>query len=134
MGRMIDQDSCILIADDMLTSRKLIIKILTDFGYTKFLEAADGEEAWNKLVSAKDDVKIILCDWYMPKLDGLGLLKKFKANPKLNKTLFIMVTSEADVEKANDAVAAGANGYITKPFDGQVLRHAINLAIKGSEK
>jgi two-component system chemotaxis response regulator CheY len=126
----IDENSCILIADDIQTTRHFIIRLLQDLGYTNFLEASDGEDAWKKLKNEANNIKIFLCDWNMPKINGLELLKKIKEDPKLKDLPFIMVTAESDLEHTTAAILNGASGYINKPFDNHVLMATLNQTIK----
>jgi two-component system chemotaxis response regulator CheY len=127
---MIDENSCILIADDMVTTRQFIIRILKDLGYTNFIEATDGEDAWQKLKKDADKIKILLCDWNMPKMSGLDLLKNLKSDPKLMDKPFIMITAESDLEHTTAAILNGASGYVNKPFDNHILMVTLNQTIK----
>jgi two-component system chemotaxis response regulator CheY len=124
-----DENTYILIADDMATTRQFIIRLLKDLGYSNFVEAADGDEAWRKARKLGSTLKVILCDWNMPKGNGLDFLKKVKEDERLKTVPFIMVTGETDFEHTTAALLSGADGYVTKPFDVHVLRFALNQAL-----
>ena len=86
-------------------------------------EANDGRLAWSLLKQTSFD--LIISDWNMPKMSGLELLKKVKADEQLKNIPFLMVTSEADKEKEEEAFQSGADQYITKPFTEEVLARTV---------
>ena len=115
----------VLVVDDSLTMRKIIIKNLSQIGFEDVIEAADGEEALAKL-KANPKIELILSDWNMPTMDGYQFLVEFR---KTNKnTPFIMVTTEAEKPKIVQAIQAGVNNYILKPFTNEQLQEKIKQA------
>ncbi|MBW1697434.1 MAG: response regulator [Deltaproteobacteria bacterium] len=109
----------VLIVDDFATMRKILRNILKQVGFTKIIEADDGTTAFDILNKQKID--LIICDWNMPKMTGLELLKKVRASGMLKDIPFIMVTAEAQKKNVIDAVQAGVSNYIVKPFTVEQL-------------
>lgn len=107
----------ILIADDSSTMRRIIIKVLNDLGQKETLEAANGAEAV-KLADEKD-VGLILMDWNMPELSGMDAVKQIRG--KGLKTPIVMVTTEAEKRRVIEAIQAGINDYLVKPFTPEQL-------------
>jgi len=110
----------VLIVDDSSIMRKMIRNILTGIGIENLFEAADGIEGLEKL--RKNDVDLVLTDWNMPRMNGLEFVRSIR---KRYKELFVaMVTSERlnDIEQAMEA---GANGYLCKPFNVQGMKNLI---------
>jgi two-component system chemotaxis response regulator CheY len=108
----------VLVVDDSAMMRKIIIKNLKECGFdVNVIEASDGKEALDKFASAgPGNVQLVLSDWNMPNLDGLGLVRELrKLDP--NKTVpIVMITTEGSADKVKEAVLAGANNYLAKPF------------------
>ena len=112
-----------LIVDDQQTMRSLIRTSLHALGITQTREAPDGEEGLRALISAP--CNLVITDFNMPKLDGLGLLRAIRAHPPTSKTAFIMLTGRADRELVQRAVQFGVNNYLVKPFTTQTLKEKI---------
>ncbi|KAK0331538.1 hypothetical protein LTR94_028535, partial [Friedmanniomyces endolithicus] len=94
--------------------RSLVRTSLQQLGVREIREAADGEVALRDLVAKP--VHLIISDFNMPNLDGLGLLRAVRAHPPTAKTAFIMLTGRADRELVQRAVQFGVNNYLVKPF------------------
>lgn len=106
-----------LVVDDSMTIRRIIIKALGIVGINETVEAANGLEA---VEAAKDsDVGLVLLDWNMPKMNGMEALKTMRAAG--NKVPIIMVTTEAEKTRVIEAIKAGANDYLIKPFTPEQL-------------
>ena len=118
-----NKSSRILVVDDFSTMRKVIRNILRELGYQDIVEADDGTTALETLRSQKID--IIISDWNMPTMTGLKLLKQVRADEALAKTPFLMVTAESLRDNVVEAVKAGVDDYIVKPFTAQVLGEKI---------
>ena len=113
----------VLVVDDSITLRKILIRELNSLGFHNILEAADGLEAI-ELVKTKP-VDLMLLDMEMPELDGLGVLGQLKADDTY-KALPIIVISGADqFEKTIKCIEMGAEDYLPKPFDPILLRARI---------
>ena len=121
---MPDQNMTILTVDDFSTMRRIIRNILRQIGYNNIVEADDGSAAMKVLES--QDVDFVISDWNMPNMSGLELLKAIRATDKLQKIPVLLVTAEALKENVVEAVKAGVNGYIVKPFTAEVLKDKID--------
>ena len=112
----------VLIVDDSAAVRKILQRVLlqTDVALGKVMEAGDGVEALEILKANK--VGLILSDVNMPKMDGLQLLSKVKADPEYRDIPMVMVTTEGSQAKVMEAVTLGAAGYIRKPFTAEQIK------------
>jgi len=121
----------ILIVDDDNEVRNVIKNYLMHFGFSSFLEAKDGAEAYRFLLDMRQRIDLIISDWEMPKTDGLALLKAVRSNPKRAATPFIMVTSQQSQErmKITKAKQSAVNSYIVKPFRADVLREKVEAVL-----
>jgi two-component system NtrC family response regulator/two-component system response regulator HydG len=115
----------ILVVDDEQNAREGLTTILREEGY-EVAEAADGEAGYEKL--GQFNPEAVLCDIKMPKLDGLELLRKARADGFDN--LFIMVTAFGSIETAVEAMRAGAHDYITKPVDVSAVLVKLEKALE----
>jgi len=110
----------ILVVDDFATMRKIITNLLGKLGYQEVHQAENGEVALEMLKS--DDFNFVIAEWNMPKMSGLDLLKAVRDNEKYKELPFMMVTSEANKDNIIEAVEAGADDYIVKPFNAETLK------------
>ena len=92
---------------------------LKDAGFFRLATANDGKEALQKIHRTQFD--LVICDWNMPGLTGLDILKAVRDDEALKSTLFMMVTATAETEKVKTAIENGINSYIVKPFQANVL-------------
>ena len=111
----------VLVADDSAVMRKVVIGALEKGGMTDFGQASDGQEAVAAVMS--DDYGLILMDWNMPNMTGLEAVKAIRASGK--QIPIIMVTTEAEKSRIIDALKAGANSYIVKPFKPDTINEKI---------
>ena len=125
MEFMFSPDTQVLIADDMLTMRKLVTKSLKDLGFTKFIEAKDGAEAWEKLSTAPTPVGLVLSDWNMPNSSGLDFLRRVRADARFKTLPFLLITAEAEKTQIVEAIKAGVSNYVVKPFTTDTLKEKI---------
>ncbi|QCQ23565.1 chemotaxis response regulator CheY [Desulfoglaeba alkanexedens] len=109
----------VLVVDDFATMRRIIRNILRELDFKDIVEAENGTAAVRILESQKVD--LVISDWNMPKMTGLELLKWVRANEKARDIPFLMVTAEAQKENIVEAIKAGVNNYIVKPFTAAVL-------------
>ncbi len=114
----------ILIVDDFSTMRRILKNLLRDLGFSNTQEADDGLTAWPMLQTGNFD--FLVSDWNMPGMTGLDLLKKVRADPKLNSLPILLVTAESKREQIIEAAQAGVNGYVVKPFTAGTLEEKIN--------
>jgi two-component system chemotaxis response regulator CheY len=104
-----------LVIDDDIVSRMALMDLLAAYGVFALHEAADGEAAWTLLAAGLRPV-ICFCDVRMPRLSGIDLLQRMKADPALAGVPFVLVSSSAERETVIEAVRLGALGYIRKPL------------------
>ena len=113
-----------LIVDDQASMRALIRTSLQAIGCREFREAADGEAGLREAITSP--VHLIISDFNMPNLDGLGLLRAVRAHPPTAGTAFIMLTGRADRELVARAVQFGVNNYLVKPFTVAQLKEKLD--------
>jgi len=109
----------ILLVDDSKVMRNIQKKALAALGDVTFAEAGDGVEALAVIAQNPAGFSLVLVDWNMPNMNGLELITKIRATDK--KTLLIMVTTEAEKDRVLEALRAGANNYMIKPFTPDAL-------------
>ncbi|MBW1705621.1 MAG: chemotaxis response regulator CheY [Deltaproteobacteria bacterium] len=114
-----DLDMEVLVVDDFATMRRILKNILRQIGFTNISEADDGKTALNMLKKQKFD--LILCDWNMPEMPGIELLKQVKADGGLKDIPFVMVTAEAQKDNIIQAVQSGVSNYVVKPFTADTI-------------
>lgn len=119
----VDRNMRILVIDDFQTMRRIIINLLKQLGFSNMVENDDGATGWERLQVEKVD--LIISDWNMPKMTGMDLLRKVRAEEKLKAIPFIMVTAEGKRENVIAAVQAGVSNYIVKPFNAATLKEKL---------
>ncbi|MFM2148482.1 MAG: hypothetical protein RLZZ187_788 [Pseudomonadota bacterium] len=107
-----------LVVDDSRVVRKAARRVLEGFGFS-VQEAADGQEALTACRTALPD--FVLLDWNMPVMDGLSFLRAVRAEHGEAKPLVMLCTTENTQEKILQALEAGAQEYVMKPFDAEIL-------------
>lgn len=110
--------SC-MIVDDSQVVRKFAKRIVEELGFS-VIEASDGQEAL--LACEKQLPDVILLDWNMPNVDGLQFLKLFKKHTEWSQVVVIFCTTENEAPKIVEALQAGANEFIMKPFDLELVK------------
>ena len=111
----------ILIVDDSSTMRRIIINTLSRIGYTDVIEGDNGKSGLEKL--GQGGVEMIITDWNMPEMDGLEFVKTVRGqNPSIP---ILMVTTNAAKEDIVEALQAGVNNYVVKPFTPDTLKEKI---------
>jgi two-component system, chemotaxis family, chemotaxis protein CheY len=104
----------ILAVDDSASMRQMVTFTLKTAGY-QVVEAVDGQDALEK--SGSRDFDLVLTDQNMPRLDGIGLTKKLRDNPRFKSTPILILTTESSDQMKQAGRAAGATGWLVKPFD-----------------
>jgi len=117
----------ILAVDDSASMRQMVAFTLKGAGYT-VIEAADGAEAFEKAKGARVD--LVLTDQNMPKMDGITLVKNLRGLPSYNGTPILILTTESSDEMKTKGKAAGATGWLVKPFDPAKLIEVIGKVIR----
>jgi phosphoserine phosphatase RsbU/P len=118
----------ILIADDDDVSRLALEAMLTKRGY-EVASAADGIEAWEAF-QGEDAPQMAILDWMMPGLDGVELCRRIREDPRLKAVYLILLTSRESKEHLLEGLRAGANDYVTKPFDRDELQARVNVGVQ----
>jgi two-component system, chemotaxis family, chemotaxis protein CheY len=116
----------IMVIDDSNSMRALVKQTLTSAGHT-VVEACDGVDALEKAAAGKVD--LFLCDVNMPRLDGLGFVKKVRALASFRFSPILMLTTEVDPVKKKTAKEAGATGWLVKPFQPAELLATIKKVL-----
>lgn len=127
---MFDLNLNVLVVDDMASIRKILIRCLNNIGFMKVVEASNGEEAINLIKSKSPEIGLIISDWNMPICTGIEFLRRVKADPDMSKIPFVMVTSESDKSQVLEAIKAGVNGYVLKPFTPEDILNRLQEAHK----
>ena len=123
------KDIQIVVVDDLDDMREAMVRILARLGYTHVVTAADGSEALGYL-KKMPDVRLVISDWNMEPVDGLGLLAGMRQVPHLRDVPFILVSAEAGPSRANQAMEAGVSLFMAKPFDPAKLSEALATVAK----
>jgi two-component system chemotaxis response regulator CheY len=113
----------VLVVDDFATMRKIVRNILKQIGFTNIVEADDGANALEIIKSEKVD--FVVTDWNMPNMTGLELLKNIRAENNAKDVPVLMVTAEGLANNVVDAVKAGVDNYIVKPFTAETVQTKI---------
>jgi len=116
----------VLIVDDSATMRKIITRVLrqAEIPCASVVEAGNGVEGMARLQS-DPDIDLILSDINMPQMNGVDFVKAVRATRAKEALPMIMVTTEGGEAMMNNALALGANGYVTKPFTPESIRAAL---------
>ena len=116
-----------LVVDDSRAIRTILSRTLKEIGF-EVREAANGKEALEMIQAEKTAVTLILVDWNMPEMNGLDLLKQLRQHPEFSSLVVVMVTAETDMDHIAEALEAGANEYVMKPFTKDIIVGKLQLA------
>lgn len=117
----------ILAVDDSASMRQMVSFTLKNAGYN-VVEAIDGEDAFDKARTRGFD--LVLTDQNMPKLDGIGLTRKLREHPNFKATPILILTTESSDQMKQAGKAAGATGWMVKPFDPAKLIEVIKKVVR----
>jgi sigma-B regulation protein RsbU (phosphoserine phosphatase) len=118
----------ILIADDDDVSRLALKAMLTKRGH-EVVPTSDGNEAWQAF-QVDDPPKLAILDWLMPGIDGVELCRRLRALANFKAVYLILLTSRGSKEHILEGLRAGANDYVTKPFDHEELEARIGVGVQ----
>lgn len=117
----------LMVVDDMSTSRGLLTQGLDALGVTNYTTENDGVQALNRLMMRP--LHMVISDYNMPGLDGLGLLDELRKHPATRKIAFILVTGNPSPAVVAEGRRLGINGIIMKPFTNNQLRDCIEKVV-----
>ncbi|MCE7974970.1 MAG: response regulator [Leptolyngbya sp. PLA1] len=120
----------VFIVDDSRTMRNIQKATLATLGHTDVEEAGDGQDALSKVDAFGPD--LILLDWNMPVMDGITFVRQYRA--KGRTTPIIMVTTEAEKSRVVEAIKAGVNNYVVKPFTPESLCQKVSETLARAGK
>lgn len=129
MGPTENRKLCFLVVDDRYNMRHLVCSYLRSFGFENTEEATNGVKALERL--QKGGVDFIICDWMMPYLSGLDLLRKVRTDPTLQDIPFLMITGEVNEDAVAEAVEEVVDDYLIKPFTAERLRDKVATILNG---
>jgi two-component system, chemotaxis family, chemotaxis protein CheY len=113
-----------IVADDSRLIRGIIEKTAVSIGF-EAVQAGNGEEAMNILEADGQDIHLVLLDWNMPVLNGIEVIKKMRGDDRFKRIPVLMISTESEEDRIKEAMNAGAQGYLTKPFTADKLLDAI---------
>jgi two-component system, chemotaxis family, chemotaxis protein CheY len=117
----------VLVVDDQFSVRQMTRLALEKIGVRLIHEAENGQEALLKALAQPLD--LIISDFNMPELDGMGLLRAVRGHQAIRKLPFILITGRGDRELVVKAAQAGVNNYLVKPFDDSTLRQKMEAVL-----
>jgi len=115
----------ILIAEDNVTTRRILETILVKWNYD-VISACDGNDAWEKL-QENDPPKLIILDWMMPGINGVEICRRLRRTDSVDPMYIILLTARDEKNDVVEGLGAGADDYISKPFDTEELRARIDV-------
>jgi two-component system, chemotaxis family, chemotaxis protein CheY len=128
---MFHKDTKFLIVDDIPNMRRIIKKILVDLGYNAIFEADDGTTAMDVLIQealTPEPVGVVLCDWMMPQMKGIDLLKSCRNSPEFKTLPFILLTGKSEYNQIIEAALLDVSEYLVKPFSPDALKQKLARA------
>ncbi len=117
----------VLVVDDQNSVRQMTRMTLEELGFRHIHEAENGVQAME--TASLQPLDLIISDYNMPEMDGLGLLRAVRGHPVARKVPFILLTGRGDRELVVKAAQAGVNNYLVKPFTAEILRGKIEQVI-----
>ncbi|MGL4438919.1 MAG: response regulator [Bosea sp. (in: a-proteobacteria)] len=117
----------VLVVDDQKSMRELAMLYLYKIGFRRIYEASDGAGA--KQCASQKQYDLIVLDWNLGDTNGLDVLKHIRATPENKTTAVLIATGENKLSNVQSAMSAGANNYITKPYNDVELRSRLERAL-----
>ncbi len=114
----------VLIIDDSRANRMVLQKFMKEFGF-ETAEAENGLDAIWMLKRSVDVIDVITVDYNMPKMTGVQFVRLVREKPELDRIQIIMITSETSQERQTEAIEAGVNAFLPKPFDKDMVEEAL---------
>jgi two-component system, chemotaxis family, chemotaxis protein CheY len=117
-----------IVVDDSAAMRRHLSKALEGMGW-QVKSAGNGVEAL-RLLEGVPNCDLMLTDWHMPEMDGMELCRAVRKETKYNKLRIVMVTSDSVMSSVNEAIKAGANDFVMKPFTSEALSDRLSDIMK----
>ncbi len=116
-----------LVVDDSSTMRRIVINTLNKLGHQECLEAGNGREGLERL--QQGPVDMIITDWNMPEMSGIEFVRAVRGTQELSSVPVLMVTTNAAKDDIVEALRAGVNNYVVKPFTPDTIREKIDAVL-----
>ncbi len=118
----------VMIVDDQADMRGMIRHMLAELGINQVFEAVDGKQAMAFMDDALDMIDLVICDWNMPAMSGVEVLRQLRSVDM--DMPFLMVTGRNDMNSVAEAKASGVTGYISKPFSLDQMENKIRIIME----
>jgi two-component system, chemotaxis family, chemotaxis protein CheY len=128
---MFPPDTRFLVVDDMESVRELVREQLVRMGFTRFVQAKNGNEAWEIIVkeyAANNPIQVVLSDWNMPFLSGIELLKKVRSTPQFANLPFLLITAEGEKRQVLEAIKMKVTEFMVKPIASKAFQQKLESA------
>jgi two-component system chemotaxis response regulator CheY len=116
-----------LVVDDSSTMRRIIVNTLNKLGYQEVVEAGNGREGFDR--AAGGEIDLVITDWNMPEMNGIDFIRALRSSEKTKDKPILMVTTNAAKDDIVEALRAGVNNYIVKPFTPDTFREKIEAVL-----
>lgn len=116
----------VMVIDDAVTARMMIISILREIGFKQIHAAEDGVRAL-QVLEGMDSPDLVFVDWNMPYMNGLELVRTLRSRATFDQTSIMMVTTETGMSNVIAALEAGADEYVMKPFTKDILLDKLKI-------
>ncbi|WP_255664930.1 response regulator [Luteitalea sp. TBR-22] len=116
-----------LVVDDSSTMRRIIINTLNKIGYTDIVEAGNGREGIDRV--SEGPVDLVITDWNMPEMNGIEFIRALRTMDGKDKLPVLMVTTNAAKDDIVEALRAGVNNYVVKPFTPETIKEKIDAVL-----
>lgn len=116
-----------MVVDDSKAMRMILRRALSELGFSTFCEASNGQEALAVLHDQDPLPSVILVDWNMPVMSGLELVRALRSSSRFEAIKLVMVTTETELQHMSQALDAGANEYVMKPFTKEAIAEKLQL-------
>ena len=115
-----------MVIDDSRAIRLILSNTLSELGY-EVCQAVNGKEALAAAQQQAGGISLFLVDWNMPEMNGLEFVKRLRADSRFSSVPLMMVTTETEISQMTDALEAGANEYVMKPFTKEIIADKLRL-------
>lgn len=123
------REATVLVVEDEEMVLQVIVKVLRKMGVPSVLEARNGEDAWRIIAEYKDKINLVICDWNMPRMTGIALLRKIRGEALGIR--FMMLTGRSEMTSVAAAKEAGADAFAFKPYSPSHLMKKLTALLWG---